>query len=132
MRLEMHGRQSDWTKALRRHAERRLHFALGRFSPRIGRVTVDIREGGPGVDPQKLCRVAVTLTSGRRIVVEDTRDDLYAAISRLADQAGRTVGRALDRERDRLHIPSDRRGSEVRGPAGAPACLSAVGKRRPP
>lgn len=132
MRLEMHGRQSDWTEALRRHAERRLHFALGRFSPRIGRVTVEVRDGGPCADPQKVCRVSVSLTPRGRIVVEDSRDDLYAAISRLADQAGRMVGRALDRERDQLHIPSDLGEAEVQSPGGEPPRSSAGGKRRPP
>lgn len=132
MRLEMHGRQADWTEALRRHAERRLHFALGRFSPRIGRVTVNVRDGGPCADPREVCRVAVSLTPRGRIVVEERGDDLYAAISRLADQAGRMVGRALDRERDRLQIPSDQGEPEVRGSDGAPARSSAGGKRRPP
>ena len=132
MRLEMHGRQADWTEALRRHAERRLHFALGRFSPRIGRVTVDIGDGGPCADPRKVYRVAVMLTPRGRIDVEDGGDDHFSAISRLADQAGRMVGRALDRERNGLHIPSDRREPKVRGPDGAPSRSSAGRKRRPP
>ncbi|MEK7408047.1 MAG: HPF/RaiA family ribosome-associated protein [Acidobacteriota bacterium] len=101
MRLQMRGQQIDWPEPLREHAERRLHLALSRFSRRISLVTVDIRhDAGAPADFQTVCRIAVRLLPKGRILVENSQGDLYAAISRLAEQAGRAVGRALDRERD--------------------------------
>lgn len=101
MRIQLRGRQIDWTEPLRRHAERRLHIAMSRFSRCISLVTVDIRhDAGASAGLQKVCRIAVNLLPKGRILVDDTQEDLYAAISRLADQAGRAVGRALERERD--------------------------------
>lgn len=101
MRIQLCGRQIDWTEPLRRHAGRRLHLVLGRFSQGISLVTVDIRhDAGASTGLQKVCRIAVDLLPKGRILVEDAQENLYAAISRLADQAGRAVGRALERERD--------------------------------
>jgi len=42
------------------------------------------------------------------VVIEDTEMDLYAAIDRAADRAGRTVGRRLSRQRDNVRIPGQR------------------------
>ena len=101
MRLQVRGQKIDWPEPLRRHAERRLHLALSRFSRRISLVTVDIRhDAGASAGLKKVCRIAVNLLPKGRILVDDTQEDLYAAISRLADQAGRAVGRTLGRERD--------------------------------
>jgi len=100
MRLQMRGQKIDWPEPLREHAERRLHLALSRFSRRISLVTVDIRHGaGASAGRRKVCRIAVNLLPKGRILVDDTQEDLHTAISRLADQAGRAVGRAVERER---------------------------------
>ena len=101
MRLQMRGPQSDWTEALRRHAERRLYFALSRFSQSIGVVTVDILSvaGAPG-GLDKTCRIVVHLAPKGRILVEDTQEDLYIAIDEATERAGRAVGRQLSFERE--------------------------------
>jgi ribosomal subunit interface protein len=97
----MRGQKIDWPEPLREHAERRLHLALSRFSRRISLVTVDIRhDAGASTGLQRVCRIAVNLLPKGRVIVDDTQEDLYTAISRLADQTGRAVGRALERERD--------------------------------
>jgi len=97
----MRGPPSDWTDALRRHAERRLYFALSRFSQSISLATVDILSvaGAPG-GLDKTCRIVVHLAPKGRILVEDTQKDLYIAIDEATERAGRAVGRALDRDRD--------------------------------
>ncbi|MBI1790665.1 MAG: HPF/RaiA family ribosome-associated protein [Acidobacteria bacterium] len=101
MRIQLRGHQIDWTAPLRRHAERRLHLALSRLSQCIGLVTVDIHHNaGASAGLQMGCRITVNLLPKGRILVEDVQEDLYAAISRLADQTGRAAGRALERERD--------------------------------
>ena len=97
----MRGPQSDWTDALRRHAERRLHFALSRFSQSISLATVRIlSDAGTTGGLDKTCRIVVYLLPKGRILVEDTQKDLYSAIDQVAEHASRAVRRALDRERD--------------------------------
>lgn len=99
MTLQMRGQH--WTKALRRHSSRRLHFALSRFSPSISLVTVhilNIPSAPGGLD--KTCRIVIRLAPKGRILVEDTQKDLYVAIDQATERAGRAVGRALDRGRE--------------------------------
>lgn len=99
MRLQMRGHQIDWTEELRRHAGRRLHFSLSRFSPAIGRVTVDLGNAARSPDGlDKTCRITVHLVPGGNVVVEATRKGHYSAVDRAAECAGRAVGRALEPE----------------------------------
>ena len=101
MKLEMRGRETDWTEQVRRHAERRLRYALSRFSRTIGLVSVrilDAHDARGGVE--KTCRIVVSLLPNGRIVVEETDGDVLAALERAADRAGRAVGCKLSRERD--------------------------------
>ena len=117
MRLQMRGQDNDWSEPLRRHAARRLNFALGRFSRSIGQVTIDIRRDTAAIEGlPKICRIAVNLLPEGRILVEDGQEDLYAAISRSAEQAGRAVGRALDRGRDWRAAPAPLKGRRDRRP----------------
>ena len=116
MRLQMRGRRSDWTEPLRQHAERRLHFALSRFTRSVGLVTVDLRTvaGAPG-RLDKTCRIAANLSPKGRILIEATHIDPFAAINRAAEVAGRAVGRALERERERNAGPT--RSTAMGGPS---------------
>ena len=58
MRMHMGGQQTDWTDELRRHAERRVRFALSRYSPGIGLVTVDLRDSAtPPAGLGRTCRI---------------------------------------------------------------------------
>ncbi len=101
MKLQMRGQRTDWTDELRQHAERRLHFALSRFSPSIGLVTVDLRDSvtaPEGLD--RTCRIVVHLVPSGSVVVEETQNNISSAIDQAAECAGRAVGRALQRDRD--------------------------------
>ena len=101
MRLLMRGQQTGWTDELRRHAERRVHFALSRFSPSIGLVTVDLRDSLTAPDDlDRTCRIVVQLVPSGSVLVEETQKDISSAIDQAAECAGRAVGRALERERD--------------------------------
>jgi ribosome-associated translation inhibitor RaiA len=84
------------------HARRRLEFALSRFSPRITTVWLRLTDlNGPRGGIDKQCRIEVRGRDGWSVVVDDRNGDLYAAIDRAADRAGRAVARALERVRDR-------------------------------
>lgn len=100
MRIEIRDRGIEPTDAIRDHAERRLHFALGRFDDRIRAVRMWILdENGPmrgGVD--KACRLELRTHTNREVRVETRHEDLYVAISHAAERAGRATARLLARE----------------------------------
>jgi hypothetical protein len=78
---------------------RRLGFALGRFGESVGDVIVqfsDSNGSGDGID--KCCQIQVGLPRGVKVVETDA--DLFVAVDRAADRAGRSVARALARDRD--------------------------------
>ena len=91
--------QFQVTPALRVHLERRLGLALGRFGDQIGRVRVRFSEAearsGAG---HKRCRIQIGLRP-RKVDVEDSDADLFAAVNNAVDRASRSVARALERDR---------------------------------
>ncbi|MFC1695664.1 HPF/RaiA family ribosome-associated protein [Pseudomonadota bacterium] len=89
------------TDALRNHAERRLRFALTFCDDRIDQIVVRLSDiNGPRGGVDKCCRLQVVLDGLPPVVVEDTEADMYVAIDRAANRAGRTVRRRLTRRRE--------------------------------
>ena len=78
-------------------AKRRLEFALGRFGPRIRRLTVRLDDlNGPRGGVDQYCGVIVHLGAPRKlIVIEEEAAEAVAAIGRAADRAARAVARAV-------------------------------------
>jgi putative sigma-54 modulation protein len=98
MQFEIHGKDLPISGSLRRHIERRFCFALERFARRIKRVRVSVGDvNGPRGGVDKRCQVALVLMPSRTIVIEDWDADIYVAVDRVADKAGRHVGRRLKR-----------------------------------
>jgi len=101
MQIDIQVRQFSLTDALRSHAERRLRFALTCCDDHIQRVVMRLSDiNGPRGGLDKRCQLRVVLAGLPDVVVEDTEDDLYFAIDRATDRAGRTVVRRLARQRD--------------------------------
>ena len=94
---------ADLTEALQSYVERRLHFSLGRFGRRVGRVSVritDVNALRGGAD--KVCQVtAELLPSGGTVIQEAVDADLYAAIGRATEGIGHSFARAVERNRER-------------------------------
>lgn len=98
MNLDIRSLGFDLTPALLQHTERRLAFALARFTPLIRAVTVRLEDlNGPKGGLDKRCRVAATLDGQAALRAEATGADLYAAIDAAADRLGRMVVRAKNR-----------------------------------
>ena len=98
MKIQIPKCDIDVTAVLRDHIERRLGLALARFADQIGRVTVRFSHAdGQASDAHKCCRIEVGLRP-RRLDVEDTDIDLFAAVNHATDRATRSVARALDWE----------------------------------
>ncbi|MFQ5488034.1 MAG: hypothetical protein ACE5ET_06285, partial [Gammaproteobacteria bacterium] len=72
---------------------------------------------GPRGGADKCCQIQVILSHVPNVIIKDTETDLYVAIDRAADRAGRTVGRRLARQRikgrgatpraDRIYEPAN-------------------------
>jgi ribosomal subunit interface protein len=95
MKVQIRERDVSVTSALRAHVERRLGLALGRFAGRIGPVTVRFFDDAG----DKRCQIDVGLRP-RKVRVEDTNADPFAAVDHASDRVSSTVARALDRERE--------------------------------
>ena len=103
MQIDIQARNFSLTDALRGHAERRLRFALTRCDDHIQRVVVRLSDiNGPHGGADKRCHLQVMLNGLPDVVVEDTEADLYIAIDRATDRAGRTVVRKLNRQQTLL------------------------------
>jgi hypothetical protein len=87
----------DPERGLRRRVERRLRLRLGRWSNRLGRITVRIEDlallnGGPGT----ACSIRVQLlNSGTAIGRRTEDDDVINAVEYTIDSIGRSIDRGL-------------------------------------
>ena len=83
MHIEIFPKGFEMTDAIRSHVERRLHFALGRFSGRIERVCVSLTDvNGPRGSFDKSCRVELRLGRRSSVVVERLGADSPPSTSR--------------------------------------------------
>jgi ribosomal subunit interface protein len=101
MRISVRALGMEATEALREHVERRVLFAVGRFSARLEDVSVRLGDAnGPRGGTDKTCRVVAGVGGAGQIVVEDADADLYVAVDRATSRLGRAVARAVDRRRE--------------------------------
>ncbi len=103
MQIDIQTSKFSLTDALRSHAERRLRFALTCCNDHIQRVVMRLSDiNGPRGGADKHCHLQVVLDGLPDVVVEDIEADLYVAIDRATDRAGRTVVRKIDRQQTLL------------------------------
>ena len=106
MQIEIQARGFKLTEALRTQAERRVRFALGSTSGRVRSVVMRlVDENGPRGGVDKRCTIRAALPGVPPVVIEQQEADLYVAIDRAADRAGRAVSRRLGK------APAGRRGA---------------------
>lgn len=101
MRIDISGQEFDGMETLRNYMSQRLLFVLSRFGRQIVQVRVRLVDYQNGSDKTHLqCRLTISLASGRKIDVEGTASDLYEAIDRSVERAGRFVSLALGKAGD--------------------------------
>lgn len=116
MQIDIQARDFSLTDALRSHAERRLRVALTCCDDHIQRVVMRLSDiNGPRGGADKRCHLQVVLAGLPDVVIEDIETDLYVAIDRATDRAGRTLVRKLGRQQSlrrqgRPPIPESSRG----------------------
>jgi len=81
----------------RRRVERRLRLRLGRWSGRLGRITVRIEDRALfSAGPDKVCSIRVQLLSSGKAIGRRTEDsDVINAIEYTIDGIGRSMDREL-------------------------------------
>ncbi|NYE61148.1 ribosomal subunit interface protein [Duganella sp. 1224] len=90
------------TESLRAYVHRRLQTALGwALTRRLAVLLSDIN--GPRGGRDKRCKIQIHLDHGKTIVIEDTEEDVYAAIDLAAGRADRALARQLSRGRKFTH-----------------------------
>jgi len=98
MQIDIQAKGFRLTEGLRTQAERRVRFALGATSSRVRSVVMRLQdENGPRGGVDKRCTIRANLPGGPPVIIEHQEADLYVAIDRAADRAGRAVSRRLER-----------------------------------
>src|SRR3972149_11445222 len=100
MQMDIQSQGFTLTDGLRDYLKKRLAYALNHGDEYITRVTVRLSDiNGPRGGVDKRCFIEVRLKQQPAVVIEDTEADLYIAIDRAAERAGRTLARRLARQR---------------------------------
>lgn len=105
MQIDLVHRNVCVTQEQKEWIQRRIHFALGRFSSRIRHTCLifsDINGARGGID--KKCRISVALSPQGEIMIEETAANIEAAVAVIADRVARAISRTLGRRQD-LHVP---------------------------
>lgn len=101
MQITIHTQGFSLTPGLREHVEKRLAYALSHGDGSVMRLTVRLSDiNGPRGGDDKRCLIEVRLKHAPAVVIEDIEADLYVAIDRAAERAGRTLARRLARQRE--------------------------------
>lgn len=105
MQIAIHAHGFTITEALREHVASRLQQAFGCCADRISRILVRLSINGPRGGVDKCCQIQARLATLADVVIEDTEADLYVAIDRATERAGRTAVRHLTRQRRPVRSP---------------------------
>lgn len=105
MQIDIQTRDITLTEELRAHVERRLQFALSRFQDQVLLITVCLSgvSGGSGED--RHCYLQIRAEGCPDVSIEDTEADLYIAINRAVERAGRMLERQWQRAHNHLNGP---------------------------
>ncbi|MBP6808320.1 MAG: HPF/RaiA family ribosome-associated protein [Chromatiaceae bacterium] len=100
MQVDIQSRDFTLTNSLRDYLTKRLAYGLTGGDTAIGRVMVRLSDvNGPRGGEDKRCHIEVRLRGVPDVVIEDTQTDLYVAIDRATERAGRALLRRLGRRR---------------------------------
>lgn len=100
MNIHIHAQDFTLTEGLREHVARRLAYALNHGRDSVSRIVVRLSDvNGPRGGVDKRCGIEIRLKGASAVAIEDIEADLYVAIDRAAERAGRTLDRRLSRRR---------------------------------
>lgn len=98
MQIDIQARDFTLTPDLRGYVERRLRFGISHLQKRRLRINVRLSDvNGPKGGADKRCLLQIRADGVPEIIVQDTQVDLYDAITRAVERAGRTLRRSQRR-----------------------------------
>lgn len=101
MQMDIQSQGFTLTEGISAYALKRLAYSLNRGDQAISRVNMRLSDiNGPRGGTDKRCLIEVRIKGQPSVVIEDTEADLYVAIDRAAERAGRTLARRLARQRE--------------------------------
>lgn len=108
MHIDIHAQGFALTPGLREYVKKRLAYAFAHGDDSITRISVHLSDiNGPRGGNDKRCLIQTRLIQAPAVVIEDVQADLYVAIDRAADRAGRALARRLERGRPLRGLPVD-------------------------
>ena len=101
MRIQVLADGIELTDGIRAHAHKRLYYAIGWAGAQVELVQLRVLDlNGPKGGVDKCCRIRIELRRGGVVTIEEIQSDMYVAVSRAVDRAGRTLARQLERLRE--------------------------------
>ncbi len=98
MQVQICSRGIHLTERLRQHIQRRIDFALERFSQRIRKVGAQVRDlNGPRGGVDKSCQLTISLSSAATMVLEDRSESACAAVNHVVDKASTSIGGRIEK-----------------------------------
>jgi hypothetical protein len=102
MKLELRFKGLPPSDPLRDYTKRRVHSHLSRFGDDVSRVIVRISDiNGPKGGVDKRCQVVVKGARVGLVALDELSADAYSAVAIAMERIGRSVGRRLERTRER-------------------------------
>ena len=101
MHIDIRTQGFTLTPGLRDYVMKRLAYAFAHGEDHVTRLSVSLSDiNGPRGGADKRCLIEVRLKQAPVVVIKDVEADLYVAIDRAAERAGRAVERRLTRQRE--------------------------------
>jgi ribosomal subunit interface protein len=102
MQIDIQARSFPLTKALKKYTEQKLTSSLSGCKDQLRRVVIRLSDiNGPRGGEDKHCHIQVVLPGMPDVIIEDTEDDMYAAIDKATDRASSAVTRKVTRKKSR-------------------------------
>ena len=91
------GKEVEIDSTLKTYIQRRIDFALSRFSTRVRHIRVLVtKKSGPFGEIEKACRIRVQLRGDKTIKVSSSDEDLHVAIAHATHQIHSMVARRIE------------------------------------
>ncbi|MDP2028968.1 MAG: HPF/RaiA family ribosome-associated protein [Thiobacillus sp.] len=101
MQIDIQSQGFTLTDGLRDYVMKRLAYRLSHGDESVTRVNVRLSDiNGPRGGADKRCVIEIRLKALPAVVIESTETDLYVAIDRASERAGRNLTRSLERQRE--------------------------------
>jgi putative sigma-54 modulation protein len=107
MVIDIHTNSILLTDALRDHIERRFKSTLkwaDRYLTNVSVRLLDVNGPKGGVDQS--CQVLIPVNRGRPVFISEIQTDIYSAVDRALERAGRTLTRRLKRRQSHKLVGS--------------------------